>query len=217
MASLAFLAASCAGGAPPVASPATGATSGARLELRLIPGPSHSARAGFLFFGYTVQPQVAVWLESLEGDFIETIYVTAKGEGGTWMMAPKEGRPEALPVWYHLRRGRADAVSAATSPGETRYGSSLALPPGPYVVKLETNRSYDWNADYPKGKAGVSGQPSVVYRADIELGKGAAVARFEPVGSGSPDGTDGLVRPGIDGLTTALELFSSMSVAVIPE
>jgi hypothetical protein len=165
---------------------------------------------------YTVQPQVAVWLENTEGEYLDTIYVTARAENRNWRMAPKEGRLEALPVWYHLKQGSADAVSSATTTANTvTYGSGIAarLPAGTYVVMLETNRSYDWNHRYSKNNAGVSGQPSLVYRAEITIGGDRTEARFTPIGTGSVDGTDGDIRPGLEDIDTALELFSSMTVS----
>jgi hypothetical protein len=195
-----------------------GVQSGTRFELHLVPGPHHSSRQGFWIFGYTVQPQAAVWVETPEGEYIDTIYVTAKGENGDWTAAPKTGRPEALPVWYHLRKEGTDAVSSATPREETRYGSGLAarLAPGKYLIKLETNRSYDYNGTFPES-AGVGGQPSVIYQAELQVGDTTDSAAFRPVGTGSPDGSDGRIRPGLEGITTALELFSSMTISYVKD
>jgi len=204
--------AACAGNP----SPSPGTESGPRFVLNLEPGPHYAKTVGTFPARYTVQPQVAVWLQTPGGKYIETVYVTARGEKGNWRMAPKEGRPEALPVWYHLKQGSADAVSSATATDSAvTYGNGIAarLPAGTYVVMLETNRSYDWNEQYTKDNAGVSGQPSIIYRAEITIGGGRTEARFVPFGTGSVDGSDGTVRTGLDGLDTALELFSSMKVS----
>ena len=218
LASLAALSGGCAAG-PSSRALVLGPGSGPRLELRLAPGPHYSARRGFGPFGYTVRPQVAAWVESPEGSYLGTLYVTARAERGDWRAAPERGRPEALPVWSRLRGAEAEAVSAATSPGETRAAAQLSarLPAGRYVVMLETNRSYDWNAAYPKESAGVNGQPSLVYRAEIDSSGPACEAPLELVGRGSVDGSDGEIRPGAEGITTALELFSSMEAAWLPE
>jgi hypothetical protein len=187
---------------------------GPRFTLDLTPGPYYQTAAGWFIFKYTVYPQVAVWVEDADGSYLGTVYVTGKIVKGSWMAAPAAGRPEALPVWSHLRQGDLDSVSAATSAGETRRDSDLAsrLPPGDYVVKLETNRSYDYNATYTKDNAGVCGQPSIVYRAPITVGKGPARAGFAPLGTGSLDGSDGDIHAGLSGIDTALELFGSMSI-----
>ncbi|WP_320128930.1 DUF2271 domain-containing protein [uncultured Sphaerochaeta sp.] len=196
----------------------TNASDGTRFVLELTPGKSYEAKQGWFIFAYTVYPQVAVWLENPNGDYLETIYVTAKGEKENWRSAPKNGRPEALPVWNHVKDQKAEAVSAATSKGETLSDSNLSqkLPNGTYVVKLETNRSYDWNEAYPESKVGVVGQPSVVYKAVITIGDVPFESVFKPYGTGSIDGSNGNVKEGLDGLDTALTLFSSLKISYIP-
>lgn len=192
-----------------------GVQEGPRFAINLEPGPEYAKHVGFLF-GYTVWPQVAVWVETPDGAFIDTLYVTARGEQGNWRAAPKEGRPEALPVWSRLKNEAADAVSAPTTVGATvSYGNGLAadLPAGRYVIMLETNRSYDWNDSYTKKNAGVNGQPSIVYRAELTRGGDRDEATFLPVGTGSVDGSDGDIRVGLEDIDTALKLFSSMAVS----
>ena len=198
---------------------AAGASSGRRLELHLVPGKAYSARMGTWPFSYVVQPQVAAWLTTADGSFVEPLLVTARAAKASWRMAPAEGRPEALPVFSHLKAAAADGVSAATSKGETLRAAGLGadLPAGTYLVWLEVNRSYDYNSAYPKASSGVNGQPSVVYRAELDLGGPEAVgADFSPVGTGSPDGSDGRVREGLAGIDSALELFSSLTVSYLP-
>ncbi|OHD28338.1 MAG: hypothetical protein A2Y38_23845 [Spirochaetes bacterium GWB1_59_5] len=169
-----------------------------------------------MWYRYTVWPQVAVWLEKPDGTFISTIYVTERVVTGDYTAAPKQGRPEALPVWSHLENDDVDAVSSPTTVGSTvKYGNNLAehLPAGIYVVKLETNRSYDWNAVYTKKKSGVNGQPSVLYRAELEIGDARTEAVFQPFGTGSINGGDGATLIGLKGIDTALELFSDMRIS----
>ncbi len=185
----------------PEAGPSGGAVSGPRFVLELLPGPEfHKA-------------QIAAWVEDEEGRFLGTLYATERGARGTWIMAPDGGRPEALPVWK-ARSGGADAISSATAKGALAHGSSLAagLPAGTYTVMLEINRSFDYNDAYPKS-LGVNGQPSLVYEAVLRTGGVGNEATFQPIGTGSVDGTDGDVHPGLDGISTALELFSSIRVS----
>lgn len=203
--------------------PKPGASSGPRLKLELVPGPYYAKKVNLLVYSYTVWPQVAVWLERPDGSFIDTLYVTEVVVTGKYDAAPKGGRPEALPVWSALKAkvtSPVDAVSSPTTVGaDVVYGSDLAarLPAGTYVVKLETNRSYDWNATYTKKNSGVNGQPSVLYAATVEIGGRSAIVPFKPIGTGSVDGSDGLMRSGLQGIDTALELFSSMNVTYLPE
>jgi hypothetical protein len=211
---------SCAGEPEARPAPLPGAQSGARFEIRLEPGPEYSKDMKIAWFRYTVWPQVAVWLEGPDGSFIDTLYVTELAVSKNYTTAPKQGRPEALPVWSALKQGSADAVSSPTTVGNAvSYGNGLAarLPAGEYVVKLETNRSYDWNDTFTKKTTGVNGQPSLIYEAKLSVGKGPAKTSFLPIGTGSVDGSDGSVLPGLEGIDTALSLFSAMDVAYLEE
>lgn len=188
---------------------------GPRIELKLTPGPFYEYEMHTLFAHYTVRPQVAVWIETLDGTYIGTIYATEAAVTGKFKMAPKKGRPEALPIWSGRKTGNIDAISAPTRAGEKTIYESAAisgLQPGRYVIMLETNRSYDWNKTYTKKNSGVNGQPSVIYRAEIDIGSGAGTASLEPIGTGSVDGSDSKIRWGLHGIDTALQLFSSLQV-----
>jgi hypothetical protein len=212
----AFLFVACAGDAEKLSAPAPGTASGPRIQLALEPGSQYSKEMKTFIFGYTVYPQVAAWIETEDGRFIETLYVTQIAVTEKYRAAPKNGRPEALPIWSALRTTSADAVSAPTTVGSTvryRNGAAGKLSPGTYVVKLETNRSYDWNGTYTKQNSGVNGQPSLLYRAVLRVGGQRDQADFVPIGTGSVDGSDGNVRLGLEGIDTALELFSSMKVS----
>lgn len=188
------------------------------FKLKMVPGPNYSYTTGqtiwgFIPISYTVRPQVAVWIETMDGRYLDTLYITDRVSKQNWLFAPKEGRPEALPVWTHLRKEKNDAVSSATPMGETNYTSQLAksLETGRYIIKLETNRSYDYNESYPK-ENGIGGQPSLIYQAILEIVDSPQEVYFEVIGTGSPDGSDGQIRAGVKGITTALDLFSSLSI-----
>ena len=187
-----------------------GVDAGFNLELK--PGAAYTGKGGWFVFSYKVYPQIALWLETPAGEYVGTLYVTAKGEARKWTAAPKEGRPEALPVWYHVQNEIADEVSAATSKGAATIGHIFRIVPGNYVVKLETNRSYDYNATYTKSGSGVNGQPSLVYQALVSIGSGPVRAELLPIGTGAVDGSEGRIRTGLNGLDTALELFESLEL-----
>ena len=195
-----------------------GVSTGERFELLLQPGEHYSKRVNYIVYRYTVWPQVAVWLETPDGTYIETLYVTRVVVDQDFNAAPEEGRPEALPVWSHLvaEKRPVDAVTSPTTvDNDVSFGNAIAaeLPDGDYVVRLETNRSYDWNDTYTKKNAGVNGQPSLVYSAPITVGGDDMIVDFVPVGTGSVDGSDGRIRTDLSGMDTAFALFSSMRVA----
>jgi hypothetical protein len=213
----------CAGGPDQASVPKPGVQTGTRFELSLEPGPEYAKDMKVFLFKYTVWPQVAVWLEKPDGSLVDTLYVTEVAVTKKYRAAPKTGRPESLPVWSALKQAAGDGVDGVSSPttvGSTvAYGNDLAarLPAGTYIVKLETNRSYDWNETYTKDNAGVNGQPSLIYEAELTIGGAADVADFTPIGTGSVDGSDGEIRPGLAGIDTAMDLFASMKVAYIPQ
>jgi len=191
------------------------AVTGKRFELDLVPGAAFRQSTGFLFFRIPHTPQIACWVETPQGAYGETIYVTAKGATRHWFGAPAAGRPEALPVWSHARQGgTADAVSGATPAGTLRVEAAApaALPAGTYTVKLEINASFDYNQRYTPSNSGVNGQPSLVYAGRLAVGAGESAADLEPVGTGSVDGSDGGITAGTEGLTTALQMLQSARI-----
>ncbi len=190
---------------------------GQRLELDLVPGPYFRHSGRFLIFSITTSPQIACWIEAPDGKYLGTIYVTAKVVTRKWFGAPSSGRPEALPVWSHARAQAslsADAVTGATPAGTLRVQSPLGagLQAGAYVVKLEVNNSFDYNERYTRANSGVNGQPSVVYAGPIDIGTGESAADLAPIGTGSVDGRDGNITPGLEGITTAREILASVRV-----
>jgi hypothetical protein len=130
-----------------------------------------------------------------------------------------------------------DAVTGAT-PKPKGKGSELhlnlnfpsGLEKGAYRILLELNNSFDYNEAYAENlnagdprSNGVNGQPSVVYAARLELGGASSVrgateaepVRLNFIGTGHPAGMDGLIRPGKEGLTSALEIVESIEVRVV--
>lgn len=191
---------------------------GRHFTLHLVPGPAYEFTSSWFIFPVKIYPQVACWVETPQGSYIDTIYATAKGARKAWRTAPLEGRPEALPVWSHLskaRSGAAEGISGATPSGITARDSALAagLPNGTFVVKLEVNRSYDYNETYTRADSGVNGQPSLIYECTIVVGEGPSKGVLDPVGTGSVDGSDGGIRPGLKGITTALQLLDSAEIS----
>ena len=163
------------------------------------------------------EPQVAVWLEDADGKYIRTLYVTSR-----WIFSPKDGRPESLPVWYCAsgenpakgsgEKTALDAVSSATPKGGVIFGAEIDGEKS-YVLKAELNNSFDYNGFYTKKNSGVNGQPSVVYGAIIPAGFTQEI-RLELLGTGSLDGSDGIIHAETENLTTAQHIVSC--IAVVP-
>jgi hypothetical protein len=188
-----------------------------QFTLKVSPGPDYKASTRILLFiTIPIHPQIACWLETPEGAYVDTIYATAKGAKKDFYSAPA-GRPEALPVWYHRQAAHpasVDAISGATAAGAAEHVAKLPidLSPGRYVAFLEVNRSYDYNGRYTKQDSGVNGQPSIIYRAEIVVGSASSMGVFSPIGTGSVDGSNGNITPGLDGITTALTLIDKAEI-----
>ncbi|MGF7137975.1 hypothetical protein [Roseimarinus sediminis] len=132
---------------------------GIAIDIRFIAGAEHN------------HPTFAFWLEDLEGNYIETLFVTRYlasgiyGHGslgeGKWDSKPGEAkRPATLPYWLHKRGIKADgstylptpeqplpdAISGATPQNNfklsTRASSSL---PQKFRLLMEINQPWDWN------------------------------------------------------------------------
>ncbi|MCI6984217.1 MAG: DUF2271 domain-containing protein [Treponema porcinum] len=166
------------------------------------------------------EPQVAVWLEDADGNYIRTLYVTSRAEKRSWIFSPKDGRPESLPVWYCAsgenpakgggEKTALDAVSSATPKGGVIFGAEIDGEKS-YVLKAELNNSFDYNGFYTKKNSGVNGQPSVVYGEIIPAGFTQEI-RLELLGTGSLDGSDGIIHAETENLTTAQHIVSCIAV-----
>lgn len=183
-------------------------------------------------------PQIAVWIEDPEGRYLETVYATHKIATQSWTAAGGNRRREALPHWCHRRGVRyadglylptkkeplADGISGATP----RSSFDLKLAPAEgltrFVVKVEVNHSTDFNDAWPEsareGEAGYSGgklgsgQPAVVYAAEVDLSSGEREFEAVLVGHSSPDGSSGELFADVSKLTSALRIVKRITVRV---
>ncbi|MDD7415795.1 MAG: DUF2271 domain-containing protein [Treponemataceae bacterium] len=174
------------------------------------------------------EAQFSVWLEGSDGNFIKTLYVTERASQRNWIMSPKEGRPESLPVWYHASKhesrktkkrndkdAQLDAITSATPKGGIIFNTEIE--DKEYVIKAEFNTSFDYNDHYTKKNSGVNGQPSVIYSAKIPAGfnKENDEIKLSFEGCGSIDGSDGIVQSDVSKLTTATEIVKLITVKAV--
>jgi len=139
---------------------------GTALSLEFHKGPMHN------------HPSFAIWLEDLEGKFIQTLFVTkyvATGiyghgelESGKWKAEPGAAvRPATLPYWLHKRghlTGRVpdlptpdnpvpDAISGATPSADfILQTKSDKILPRRFRVLLEINQAWDSNRYWTNNK-----------------------------------------------------------------
>ena len=181
------------------------------MELSVEPGDHWFGKKKILFFSLNMTPQMAAWIENAQGDYVSTIIVTNKNAKKKWLSAPKEGRPEALPVWNHKIQNNTDqidSVSAATSKKavDVQIDSGSLINGQEYNVYLEVNHSFDYNEFWTKNNSGVNGQPSLIYHAEFTAGTSGQI-KLNPVGYGSVDGSNGNISQGLEGITTALTII----------
>ena len=185
-------------------------------------------------------PQIAIWVEDMQGKYLSTLYVTHKVATQSWIGSKGNPRKEALPHWRWAQV--ADGVSGATPNGGIDIkpiadGITGATPRGSFdvklrptellkqfVIKIELNHSTDFNdhyletakegePNYSGGKEG-SGQPAVVYAATVDLQSGATSFDAVLLGHSSPDGTSGRIYPDVSKLTTALKIVERITINV---
>jgi len=188
------------------------------IELSVEPGEHWLGKKKVFIFSVNSSPQMAAWIENNQGQYISTIIVTNRSAKKNWIFAPKEGRPEALPVWTDKIQNNAaqiDGVSAASSKGAVDVhieGASL-IAGQEYNVYLEINHSFDYNDTWPKKENDVNGQPSLLYHAQFIAGT-PGQTRLEPIGHGTADGSDGNIVMGLEGITTALTIIKNVYIMI---
>lgn len=123
-------------------------------------------------------PSVAVWTEDMDGEYLETLYVTdfvakgrfGKGElgPGKWTDIPGEvRRPASLPYWAHKRNIKApdglfipspetavpDAISGATPKAGFKLHTSCNMArERKFRILVEVNQAWDSNAFWTNDK-----------------------------------------------------------------
>lgn len=183
-------------------------------------------------------PQIAIWMEDREGNYLSTLYVSHKA--GTQSWSGNEKRQEALPYWNHMRlpfpttQVMPDGYTGATSQkpipdavtGATPNSSfDLKMKPNKgleqFVIKAEFNHSTDYNDSYPKNAvrddenySAESGQPAVIYEAEIDLTTTQKEYRMQLIGHSSPDGSDGKLYTDLSKLTSAKQIVKEITIKI---
>ncbi|NDV66182.1 hypothetical protein D0T60_13160 [Bacteroides sp. 224] len=192
----------------------------------------------FWFIKKKNAPQIAMWIEDLDGNFLSTIYVSEKLAKQSWTAAGGNRRKESLPCWSYAQGKQyadglylptkdeplPDAVTGATPKGSFTTNIQMDEDIKLFVIKCEFNHSVDFNKFYPKdakegdsnysgGKMG-SGQPAIVYQVMVDLNNKQREFKGELIGHSSPDGSDGKVYSDTSQLTTALDIIKGITVYI---
>lgn len=192
-------------------------------------------------------PSLAIWAEDLEGNYIQTLYVSkaiatgvfdrAKNNKGKWE-AGNVRRPAALPYWGHKRNIPAadglfvpdekspvpDAYSGATPQGNFSLQTKLDdKKPQKFRILLEINQPWDWNEYWTNTKFPnndeykTSSQPSLVYVVTVDMADFFSEYCLNPIGHGHYAGEDGNLYTDLTTLTTALQILDKVSVSIQPK
>lgn len=215
---------------------ASGPIKAQHITLTVNEGRSYHRSAWLGIVPVKVIPQMAMWLEDDAGRFVDTIYVTKKAATAGW--GEKVQRPAALPIWSHRRGVRypngsymptkdqplPDAVTGATP--QDSFAKKWAVPaglvPGTYVVRVEVNNSFDYDAvfrkdlppSHPDYNTDYSGQPSLLWEGRVQLGTGLNTVRLFKTGYGHPAGKTGEIFTDLGKLSDALDIIQSITVDV---
>ena len=190
-----------------------------------------------LFLGIKLKnpPQMAVWQEDLEGNYLSTIYVTHKAATQSWQGSGGNRRKESLPHWAYARgiqykdglylptkdKPLTDGISGATPRGSFEVKLAPASVLKQFVIKVEINHSADFNESYPKtakegdaNYSGESGQPALIYSAEIDISSGKKSYEAVLTGHSSPDGSSGDIYEDLLGVTTAVHIVKRITINV---
>lgn len=191
------------------------------ISININPGSEYYYSV-LLFFNRP--PTIACWLESVDGEYVETIFVTHNAKTGEWYGHP-QGQPGALPVWTNkVSDKKIDAISGSSLGKGKKFIANAGKPlaSGSYIIKFEINKPYDYNKIFRKNLpkndpkySGDNGQPSLIYEGKLEIGKNSNTSFLKPVGTGSPNGQDGQIHD-LTGLSSALKIIDSVEVIFSP-
>ncbi|OHD65355.1 MAG: hypothetical protein A2096_07090 [Spirochaetes bacterium GWF1_41_5] len=204
---------------------------GKKIKIRFTRGPFFMHTQKFGFFSIKITPQIAVWAEDINGNFIETLYVTAGFGKQNWKFGkfkPDEtGRDMCAPYWLNLLRKNGlpvptkntplpDTVTAATPAGS--FSLLSMIQPAELkkiIICAEINKSFDHNTKYHKDRqeSAFNGQPPVVYRAAVDL-TGPGEYNLQLAGRSGETGSDSGLYSDLETLTTAKNIFSEITVII---
>lgn len=200
--------------------------SGIPIQVEFLKGSAHN------------HPLMAIWLEDLEGNYLETLYVSksvgtgvfghGKVTNGNWEPGPVS-RPAALPYWWHKwgtlpteSNPVPDAITGPTPESDfilTSYADPSA--PEKFRVMMEINQSWDWNEYWTNDKYPdnvnykTSSQPAIVYEAIVDLTEDDTTYFMKAVGHSHFAGEDGQLYTDISTLTTARNIAGVIKVSAV--
>jgi len=202
------------------------------LEIEMLKGEGHN------------HPLMAIWIETLDGQYIQTLYVAESigkgvfqhGDASRGFWKPGEiQRPAALPYWSHkrgIKNKNGLYLPTPTNPVPDAYtGPTPELSfilhtkldePGlkKFNLLFEINQTWDWNECWTNNKFPedeeykTSCQPALVYAVTIDLESPAEEYYMKPIGRSHHSGADGELYTDLETLSTALHIAKEIVVRV---
>jgi hypothetical protein len=184
-------------------------------------------------------PTYVVWMESMSGEFIRTLFITQAYANGifghqmvgdsVWLKtAGKSIQPAALPYWTHKKgliknqvnipdpdHPYVDAYTGATPLNNFNFITEIPESK-PYRIMVEVNQPWDWNNywtnnKYPDCDAYKhSAQPSIIY--GVSINNNHMSFYLNPVGYGDPKGESGKLFTQLNTLSSAKNIFETIQV-----
>lgn len=182
-------------------------------------------------------PSYVVWLEDVEGNLLQTVFVTRSYATGRYAREHKGGfvwgvdsgtsiRPASMPYWKHKFDAQStpqsipDAITGATPKGNATITTHTHAQLSQFRVLVEVNQAWDCNSFWTTNKFPdnleyrTSCQPSLIYAVTVNLADDVDTYFLNPIGHGHYAGENGNLYTDLRGFTTALNIFETMSVIV---
>lgn len=186
-------------------------------------------------------PTFAFWIEDMNGNYIETLYVTEYLATGVYRHAKlAEGRPfsrpgvakrpSALPNWLHKRNDGSpllptpdkpipDAITGAT-PKSNFILKTIGIEkiPNKFKIMMEINQPFDYNEVWTKENYPdefdytYSAQPALVYSVEIDATNKQEEYMMQLIGHSHYSGKDGKLYSDISTITSAKNIVDEVKV-----
>lgn len=202
---------------------------GVPLQISVTKGSEWTKRqqAGPLVFN--VLTQIVIWAEDIEGNYIETLYITGADykelKHGAKKNKGAQFYRECFPVWSSKlsRTGKelpspekpyTDTVTSATPMDNFTVKTNIPGSFKPFVIFAEINKSADNNEHYTDENNSWAGQPSLVYRAECTEDNKNNSIKMEIAGHGGKIEDQPAIYSDLSTLDTALLQISSIEILV---
>lgn len=208
----------------------------------LIVSPSVPFEISFVKGNSFNHPTFVIWEETLDGTYLRTLFITESYASGIYdyqmigdsLWTQEHGssyQPAALPYWTYQRGPLAnqslvptpdypfvDAFTGETPSGDFTFKTGLENKPLERRILVEVNQAWDWNnywtnnkfPDSPAYKH--SAQPSVIYAGTVTGNE--THLYLNPIGHGDPKGESGELFEDLSTITTAREIFGSVTIEI---